>query len=406
MEPVRSLSEEWVQRIGEAFDLLEGLPAEGMTFDEIAPLISGLGRLRARVDSATGALIRGLKSVRPDVDPAMTLRSLTRMTGRQARKIARVAEGLARMPEADRRLANGDITLEHAASLTNAAAELGSPQVVDDAPELLAAAEDVPADRFARHVRHWTVLQQASRGVDSLERQHRARTGSKFEDRVTGNRVFRFVLDPIRANVVDQVLDTRYDHLWQQDRSGRRQADETRTPAQRRADAFFEIATGRDALTLRPLQNVEALLSPPVQLLLVSEVGVIDGTKPDGRNEIIGTGPVPRRILEQLSPDTELAAAIFSGEGRLLWLGRRRRLANAAQRLGVAIQQGGCFECGAPMHLCQLHHIKEWDRDQGPTDIDNLVAVCRTHHKWITDNNLQVHRTPRGWATRPRDRPA
>ena len=406
MEPIRSLSEEWVQRIGEAFDLLEGLHAEGMTLEEISRLISGLGRLRARVDSATGALTLGLKSIRPDADPALTLRSLTGMTGRQARKITRVAEGLTEMPEAARRLADGDITLDHAASLTNAAAELGSPQVVDGAPELLAAAEDVPADRFGRHVRHWTALQQASRGVPSLERQQQARRGSRFEDRVTGNRVYHYLLDPLRANVLDQALDGRYGDLWEQDRKDGGRAEDIRTPAQRRADAFFEVVTGRDAITLRPLENVGTGAGPMFQLMLVSDVGVVDGTKPDGRNEIIGTGPVPPGILGHLSPDTELAGAIFGGDGQALWLGRRRRLGNAGQRLAVALRDRGCFECGAPMHLCELHHINEWHRDRGPTDIDNLVAVCRTHHKWITDNNLQVLRTPQGWTTKPRDPPA
>ena len=83
---------------------------------------------------------------------------------------------------------------------------------------------------------------------------------------------------------------------------------------------------------------------------------------------------------------------IFDRAGRPLWLGRNQRLANTAQRLAVAIRDGGCFECGAPMHQCELHHIHEWHQDQGPTDIDNLVAVCRPHHKWLETNNLKVQR--------------
>ena len=80
-------------------------------------------------------------------------------------------------------------------------------------------------------------------------------------------------------------------------------------------------------------------------------------------SEKIGTGPVPREILDTLTPDTELAGIIFDRAGRSLWLGRKQRLANAAQRLAVAVRDGGCFECGAPMHRCELHHIQEWHRD-------------------------------------------
>lgn len=96
---------------------------------------------------------------------------------------------------------------------------------------------------------------------------------------------------------------------------------------------------------------------------------------------------------------------IFDRAGRPLWLGRNQRLGNAAQRLAVAIRDGGCFECGAPMHRCELHHIQEWQRDQGPTDIDNLVAVCRRHHKWLETQDLKVRRTPNGYRTRPRTDP-
>ena len=57
------------------------------------------------------------------------------------------------------------------------------------------------------------------------------------------------------------------------------------------------------------------------------------------------------------------------------------------------------------MHRCELHHIDEWNRDNGRTDVDNLVAVCRKHHRMLEAENLQVVRTPDGYQTRPRDRP-
>ena len=121
---------------------------------------------------------------------------------------------------------------------------------------------------------------------------------------------------------------------------------------------------------------------------------------------MIGVGPLPRHILRSLSPDTELAGMIFDRAGRPLWLGRNQRLGNAAQRLPVAVRDGGCFECGAPMHRCELHHIQEWRRNNGRTDIDNLIAVCRRHHRWLETNNLVVTRTPKGYQARPRAGPS
>ena len=169
----------------------------------------------------------------------------------------------------------------------------------------------------------------------------------------------------------------------------------------------FELVTNRHAGTGESItENVGIKAKASTQLIVVAPVGAVDGTNPDEQVEMIGVGPVPRHMLETLSPDTELAGMIFDRAGRPLWLGRKQRLGNAAQRLAVAIRDGGCFECGAPMHRCELHHIQEWHRDRGRTDIENLVAVCRRHHKWLETENLVVRRTPNGYHTRPRAGPS
>ena len=68
-------------------------------------------------------------------------------------------------------------------------------------------------------------------------------------------------------------------------------------------------------------------------------------------------------------------------KGRILWGGRRRRTITHAQRAALAIRDGGCVfpDCDAPPSWCDGHHV-EWWRDGGPTDIDNLVLLCRRHH--------------------------
>ena len=140
------------------------------------------------------------------------------------------------------------------------------------------------------------------------------------------------------------------------------------------------------------------------QLIVVADIGILDGTNPHGRCEILGTGPVPPDILQELTPDTELASIIFAGNGQPLWLGRSRRLANDHQRLAVAARDSGCVLCGAPMHLCEIHHIKEWNTREGPTDIENLAAICGHHHRWLHNNNQQLIHSPDNgtWTTKPR----
>ena len=150
-------------------------------------------------------------------------------------------------------------------------------------------------------------------------------------------------------------------------------------------DGASEDPAGRSIDRWRPAQA-------PNQLIIIAETGVIDGTKPDGLCELLGAGPVPPAILDNLSPDTRIRGALFDTNGEILWLARSRRHANAAQHLAVAIRDRGCVLCRAPMHRCNDHHINEWAADNGTTDIGNLAALCNDCHAKLHDNNERLER--------------
>jgi 5-methylcytosine-specific restriction protein A len=42
---------------------------------------------------------------------------------------------------------------------------------------------------------------------------------------------------------------------------------------------------------------------------------------------------------------------------------------------------------------CEIHHIEEWEHG-GPTELNNLVMLCRVHHRLIHHS---------GWVVRIRD---
>ena len=262
-------------------------------------------------------------------------------------------------------------------------------------------------DTFNRHARKWSDQKLIEAGLDPLERQRRAREAKLWVEKETGLGVVMAKLPRPQFEQVRQAVDTHYMHHLRQDSDNGQDPDEVRTPKHRLADVVFELLTNRNAFTGEFItETVGIKAKASTQLILTAPVGVVDGTNPNGQVEMIGVGPVPRQILATLTPDTELAGMIFDRRGRPLWLGRNQRLGNIAQRLAVAIRDGGCFECGAPMHRCELHHIQEWARDNGRTDVDNLVAICRRHHKWLETENLVVRRTPNGYQTRPRAGPA
>jgi predicted restriction endonuclease len=57
-------------------------------------------------------------------------------------------------------------------------------------------------------------------------------------------------------------------------------------------------------------------------------------------------------------------------------------------------RDGGCAHCHAPPSWTEAHHIRWWERDAGPTDLNNGVLLCTAcHHR--------IHRD--GWDILVRD---
>ena len=369
-----------------------------------------LGML-SRIQSVAASLMcdvtEMLAATNTETDPAEVLRQGARLPTRESKRMAKMARQLSEMPKVKRAVRHrGDHPRSRQRS-GQRSREGRSRSRRHPTRGLLEAADQMLPDSFDRHARKWSNQKLIEAGVDPLERQRRAREAKLWVEKDTGLGVLMAKLPRPQFEHLRQAVDNHYMHHLRQDSATGQDPDEVRTPKHRLADVVFELLTNRNAFTGEFItETVGIKAKASTQLILTAPVSVVDGTNPNGQVEIIGVGPVPRQILQTLTPDTKLAGMIFDRAGRPLWLGRNQRLGNIAQRLAVAVRDGGCFECGAPMHRCELHHIQEWHRDNGRTDADNLVAVCRRHHKWLETNNLVVRRTPNGYQTQPRAGPA
>ena len=340
-----------------------------------------------------------------------------------------------------RGLAAGELNVEHAAVLADAARRT-SPDAVDTAAELLEAAAVVSPEALRDQAKKFAARHDPAAAQTELARQRRERCASLFVDESTGMGVLHASFDPVSFALVRQALENYNDALWRLDGGRDATPSQIRDNRQRLADSLFEIVTDRNALaaidhpaahgpngeaethrgggdsdaTLGGQGDVDSVgpagrsidrwrpAQAPNQLVIIAEIGVIDGTKPDGTCELLGAGPVPPSILDDLSPDTRIAGALFDTNAEILWLGRSRRHASAAQQLAVAIRDRGCVLCRSPMHRCDYHHIDEWAADNGLTDVPNLAALCGDCHHKLHNNNqrLQRHPAPTRWTTTPR----
>ncbi len=382
--------------------LLRSVDVDGSTQKELEDLASILGRAKSLVAWLLCEIARVAAEADPGLGTVDMLKDSVRLSGKEAKQISAVGGALAEMPNVARELAEGRITISHAASLASAARECGA-DVVDSDEELLKQAVDVGADRFARVAREFASRHSEDNGVSKLERQRKRRQATLFTDGESGMGILRGEFDPVSFNLMQQTIDTHAEALWRGDGGLDGKPSAIRSHKQRICDAVFELITGKDAASHDPLpvEGTETLAKrakAAAQLIVLADIGALDGTNPQGRCEIHGTGRVPTDIIRSLSPDTELAGLIFGGKSRPLWLGRSQRLASAAQRLALAVRDGGCVLCDEPTHRCQIHHIKEWNTEGGKTDLDNLATLCGRHHRWLHNHGKTlVRKREGGW---------
>ena len=115
----------------------------------------------------------------------------------------------------------------------------------------------------------------------------------------------------------------------------------------------------------------------------------------------------------RLGCDATVLASLERG-GEVLSIGRRTRAVPAAMRRALSIRDQGCRFPGCNnRRWVDAHHIHHWAHG-GDTSLDNLVLLCRRHHRLLHEGGYAIERTdegelafrhPRGWLIQPSPRP-
>ena len=106
--------------------------------------------------------------------------------------------------------------------------------------------------------------------------------------------------------------------------------------------------------------------------------------------------PLPAAAVRHLAADLQIIPAVLGGASEILDWGRAKRLFTTPQKLALTERDGGCAGCGAPPGWCIAHHINWWDRDTGPTNLDNGILLCTACHHRIHDDGWDIHITGTG----------
>ncbi|QHO68933.1 DUF222 domain-containing protein [Marisediminicola antarctica] len=113
--------------------------------------------------------------------------------------------------------------------------------------------------------------------------------------------------------------------------------------------------------------------------------------------------PVSFATVERHLCDTGTIAVGFDNDGQCVNVGRNQRFFTERQRIGMTLRDGGCMfaGCDRPPSYCEAHHIDEWLRDDGKTDIADGILLCRRHHLLLHNNGWQVIRVRADYYIRP-----
>jgi len=112
--------------------------------------------------------------------------------------------------------------------------------------------------------------------------------------------------------------------------------------------------------------------------------------------------PITAADARRLACDAGIARFITGPNSEPLDLGREARLFTRAQKKALFARFGGCATPGhdTPPSECDIHHVDEWLRDDGPTDINKGVPAGRTcgcHdriHRGLMTVTTDEHGTP------------
>ncbi|GAB3390563.1 hypothetical protein GCM10027568_14800 [Humibacter soli] len=105
-------------------------------------------------------------------------------------------------------------------------------------------------------------------------------------------------------------------------------------------------------------------------------------------------GAVPAWLAGQHACDTGTRSCTLDSGGNPLDLGREQRCFSSKQKVAMSIRDGGCrwSGCDRPASYCEAHHIDEWAADNGRTDVDRGILLCRFHHMQLHHGGWRITR--------------
>ena len=286
-----------------------------------------------------------------------------------ARERIRVAHALANLPKIDEAFSTGALSYSKARAIT---------RIADASNEdyLLTVATHGTAHHVERLVTQYRRTKKLQ-DVDFANKLHAKREVTYYYDH-DGCLVMKARIPADQGELLVKALEMAMEERFVVD-------EEPEPVAARRADALCEVAETY-------MNNSENSGSTADRYQVVVHVG---GNST--REAHLENGPhVSAVTSERIACDCSATVIREDEAGEPLSIGRRSRTIPPPMRRALKARDGGCRFPGCTNHkFVDGHHIQHW-ANGGETSLENLVLLCRHHHRLVHEGGFDCKRSKDG----------
>jgi hypothetical protein len=302
------------------------------------------------------------------------------LDNRTARERVRVARALGGLPLIRAAFRRGELSYAKVRALTRVSAPANE-------EELLELAGELTASQLER------ALSAARRVDDSLASRVQDAERLSWTWAQDGSLVFSGRLASEDGALFLKALEVARERLWRAARDEEPavvEASESGSaeppaavPGPSRVEALLAMA---DASLAR---DGERSGGDRYQVVVHVDVATLSSDAP-GISVLEDGPPVAFETVRRLSCDSSLVA-LLEGADRPLGIGRKTRAVPPSLRRALRARDGCCrFPGCTNSRGLQAHHLEHW-ADGGPTELTNLILLCRHHHRLVHEDGWTVN---------------
>jgi len=273
-----------------------------------------------------------------------------------------VGERMSELSRSVEAVQEGQIGFAHLGVMARTADAVGK---AFDETKLLPLAREYSPGKFhykCLHYRH-SVDAQAYAQEQEEQAQHNRIDLSTGED---GCLLLNGVLDPVGGAAVRTALEPLARKSGEHD---------DRLLPQRYGDALVELASG----------------GRPANIQVTATIETLKGLAGAAGAEMEFSLPISSASLQRMACDCSVTRVLLSQESVVVDIGRSRRMISGPARKALNARDGHCRwpGCERPASWCDGHHIVHWI-EGGTNEPNNLVLLCRRHHRMVHEGGWQL----------------